>query len=50
MFSKLIPSPRFRGGGIIAFGIAFGIIGGCLFRGIVLLEKLNKKTECLSSG
>ncbi|MGK4044361.1 hypothetical protein AB0Y20_18965 [Heyndrickxia oleronia] len=21
--------------------IAFGIIGGCLFRGIVLLEKLN---------
>ncbi|MDH5162079.1 hypothetical protein [Heyndrickxia oleronia] len=27
--------------------IAFGIIGGCLFRGIVLLEKLNKKLNVL---
>ncbi|GIN40693.1 hypothetical protein [Heyndrickxia oleronia] len=27
--------------------IAFGIIGGCLFRGIVLLEKLNKKLNFL---
>lgn len=35
---------------LIAFAlgiIAFGIIGGCLFRGIVLLEKLNKKLNVL---
>ncbi|MFH5779956.1 hypothetical protein [Heyndrickxia oleronia] len=35
---------------LIAFAlgiIAFGIIGGCLFRRIVLLEKLNKKLNVL---
>ncbi|OJH20385.1 hypothetical protein BLX88_02725 [Bacillus obstructivus] len=35
---------------LVAFAlgiIAFGIIGGCLFHGIVLLEKLNKKLNVL---
>lgn len=34
--------------GTIAAGvIAFGIIGGCIFRGVFLLEKINKKLTIL---
>lgn len=37
----------FMFGPITAGVIAFGIIGGCIFRGVFLLEKINKKLTIL---
>lgn len=37
----------FMFGPIAAGVIAFGIIGGCIFRGVFLLEKINKKLTIL---
>ncbi|MGE8204527.1 hypothetical protein ACQKP0_08170 [Heyndrickxia sp. NPDC080065] len=32
---------------IFAGLLAFGIVGGCIFRGVFLLEKINKKLTVL---